>query len=114
MLPQPLLRSTIRPDLVAAALQERAEQPGFALDAGFVERWAEFVVQRDHPELFRPNNDSYSENQENLRHYTTYTYEVKRGLADFLETLLPSKEAEAANATSYTIRVVRKFSNSSK
>jgi hypothetical protein len=110
LLPQPLLRSTTRPDLVATALKEQAEQPDFAVSGGYVYRWAQFLVQRDHPEIFRLNGDSYAENQDNLRHYATYLYEAERGLVQMLDSLLPSKQREAAEATSVTIRVVRKFS----
>jgi hypothetical protein len=109
LLPQPLVRSTTRPDFVAAALKEQAEQPDFAVGGGYLHRWAQFLVQRDHPELFCLNGDSDAENQDNLRRYTTYLYEAERGLVQMLQSLLPSKHREAAEATAVTIRVVTKF-----
>jgi len=109
LLPQPLLRSTTRPDLVAAALKKRAEQTDFAVGSGYVDRWANFLVQRDHHELFRLNGDTYADNQDNLRRFTTYLYDAERGLVAMLEPLLPNKGGEAAEATAVTIRVVRKF-----
>jgi hypothetical protein len=107
--PQSLLRSTTRPDLVAAALKERAGQPDFAVGGGYVHHWAQFLVQRDHPELFRLNGGSYAENQDNLRRYATYLYDAERSLVAMLEPLVPNKAGEAAEATAVTIRIVRKF-----
>lgn len=65
------------------------------------------------PELFGLNDDTPSENQDNSRRFLTAENDAKRALAELLESLLPSKVPEAADATDYTIRVVRKFTSPS-
>jgi hypothetical protein len=107
---QPLLRSTTRADQVVAAMKARAEQPEFAVDCDYVQLWARFLVQRDHPELFRSAETGYSEIQKQLRNYVAYHSGAKRELVELLESLLPSKTGKAAETTAITIQVVKEFS----
>jgi hypothetical protein len=46
-----LIRLSIRPDLVAQALEARAFEPGFGVQYGYVIAWSNTLVQRDAPEL---------------------------------------------------------------
>jgi hypothetical protein len=61
---QPLVRSTTPPDTFATAMEQRAKTPEFAVDFDYVERWSGFLVQRDHPELFRPTEGGIPPTQE--------------------------------------------------
>ena len=105
---QPVLESTTRADLVVGAMRKLAERPGFFVDYDYVQWWAEYVVQRDHPELFRPVA-SQAEREAALRSYQTHNDEAQRELATTLEDLLSSKTPEAAEITRVTIGLIRSF-----
>jgi hypothetical protein len=105
---QPLLESTTRADLVVSAMSDRAKRPDFGVDYDFVQWWAEYVVQRDHPELFRPVANQ-AEREAALRTYQTYDDEAQREIATTLDHLLSSKTPAAAQVTRATIRLIKSF-----
>lgn len=112
-LPQPLLESTTRADLVVAAMKDRAEQPDFGVDYDYVQWWVRFLVQRDHAELFRPlaNELGY----EKAGHdYMLLNFKAQRELIAKLETLRAAKTSDAAEITGQTIKVIQSFTGQSR
>jgi hypothetical protein len=105
---QPVLQSTTRADLVVSAMRGQAKQPDFGVDYDYVQWWAEYVVQRDHPELFRPVANQ-TERDAALGTYQTYNSEAQREIVTTLDHLLSSKTPEAAQVTRVTIRLVKSF-----
>jgi hypothetical protein len=103
--PQPVLGSTTRADLVAAAMKQRSEQPNFGVDYDYLEWWVRFLVQRDHPELFRPLADE-GERQKILHDYTVVKNQTERELVAELRIVNSTRTAEAAEITSLTFTVV--------
>ncbi len=106
LLPQPLLRSSSRPDLVVAALVARAKQPSFGVDSAFFSVWTQYLVQSEHPEYYRakpfgtvappgPSPHGY------------YVFDAENEILKTLDELVDSKTAEAASTTRVTIKIVR-------
>jgi hypothetical protein len=104
---QPVLGSTTRADLISAAMKERSEQPNFGVDHDYFEWWVRFLVQRDHPELFRPLvNENEGERQKILHDYTVLQNQTERKLLANLRSLNATKTGDAAEITGLTFRVV--------
>jgi hypothetical protein len=106
---QPLLRSTARPDVVVACLKERAERPDFGVDSSYFDLWTRFVIERDHPELFRPANRELAKDRRQIDQYKAYFDETQRKIVAMLETMLPAKRGEAADNTALTIKIAKSF-----
>lgn len=100
------LASSTRPELIAAALARRAEEPDFGVTYGFVALWERFIAQRDNPELFRPARNK-AEHYKNDLDYLSKCVEAESGLIPRLEGLVPGKSVEAAAVTSQTIRILK-------
>jgi hypothetical protein len=112
-LSQPLLESTTRAGLVVAAMKERAKQPDFGVDYDYVQWWVRFLVQRDHPELFRPLADELG--YEKTSHdYMLLNFQAQRDLIAKLETLRAAKTSDAAEITGQTIKVIQSFTGQSR
>ncbi|MDR3720056.1 MAG: hypothetical protein P4L00_00525 [Candidatus Acidoferrales bacterium] len=111
--PQPVLRSTTRADLVAAAMTEQSERPDFGVDYNYFEWWVGFLVQRDHPELFRPLANEI-EHDKILRDYTVFKDQAEQELIANLETLGATKTSDAADVTGLTVKIAKAFMNRSK
>ena len=109
VVPQPLLASTTRPDLVVAAMRARAERPDFGVDYDFVFWWARFQVFRDHPELFRPVLDA-ADHQRLLLQFASYIGQFERDIIPELERMNLAKKGDAADRTAVTIDVFKEFS----
>jgi hypothetical protein len=103
---QPLLASSMRPDLVIAAMEARAEDPDFGVDYDYVVWWARYIVARDHVELFRPFLD---ETDHHKRLHPSLESEVaaKRDIVLRLELLLALKKGGAKDITAVTIKTVK-------
>jgi hypothetical protein len=105
-LSQPLLESTTRADLFVGAMKERAGRPDFGVDYDYVQWWAEFLVQRDHPELFRAVANQ-AEREKALGTYEAYNDQARRELVTNLKALLPGKTPEAAQITGLTVQLMK-------
>lgn len=106
LLPQPLLASTTRPDLLVAAMEARAAEPDFAPDYGYVDRWAHYAVVRDHRELFRPLPDEKA-NQQRLALISKFEIVEKQRIVSRLQSLLPAKSGDAKRLTALAIQEVK-------
>jgi hypothetical protein len=103
---QPVLKSSVRPDLVVAALESRAQDPNFRVDYDFAYWWAHFLVLRDHPEIIRPlANDA--EQQSRVRPYLVNQAAAKKEVAARLESFLPAKQGIAREVTAITIKALK-------
>jgi hypothetical protein len=105
---QPLLASTTRPDLVVEAMNKQAGQPEFGVDYTYLHWWVHYLVQRDHPELFRPRSNE-SERENRIHDYLIFQFQARRALTEGLEVLLPTKTVKAADVTALTIQVTKSF-----
>ncbi len=108
LLPQPLLASTTRADLIVEAMKKRAEQPDFGVDFAYVQWWVKYLVQREHPELFRPLADE-AEREKRIRQYSGFCFQAERALIGDLDALLATKTGNSADVTAVTIRVLKSF-----
>jgi hypothetical protein len=103
---QPLLASTTRPDLVVAAMEERAEDPAFGVDYDYVEWWAKYVVLRDHIELFRaPLGEA--EQQKRIHSFLEEEIAAKKDIVLRLDSVLASKANMAKDVTTLTIKAAK-------
>jgi hypothetical protein len=100
---QPLLASTTRPDLVVAAMEERAGDPAFGVDYDYVEWWAKYVVLRDHIELFRGE----AEQQKRIHSFLEDEVAAKKDIVLRLDSLLASKVGMAKDVTTLTLKAVK-------
>jgi hypothetical protein len=109
-----VLASTTRPDLMLAALEDRAMNPSVALGATFEDAWTKFKVQRDCPEVFRRSQrdiDTVNRND----NYSACRTEAYRKLIPFLQSTLPLKTGAARESTARAIeRVKRDYALTSK
>jgi len=110
VLSQPLLASTTRAGFLEATMRERAEDPEFGVDYDYVDWWIRFLVQRDHPEVFRPALDEL-ERQKRPRDYSVYYGKAELELLSILESLVQSKKGEGQKVTASTIKVLRSFTS---
>ena len=94
-----------RPDLVAAALRERAAEPGFGVMRGYFELWVNVLIERDHPELVRLTRTRALREQETERELRM---PVIRELLDTMRELNGSKTGLAAEITGATLRWVER------
>lgn len=108
MLPQPLLASTTRAKLLEATMRKRAEEPEFGVDYDYAEWWIRCLVQRDHPELFRPFIRGF-DRQKRIEDYSVYYYKAELELLSTLESLVQNKKGAAQEVTALTIKVLRSF-----
>lgn len=113
VLPQPLLESTTRAGIVVAAMKEQAEQPDFGVDYDYVHWWVKFLVQRDHPELFRPLANEI-ERGKTIQVYMAHDIQSQRELVAYLDALRATKTLDAAEVTGLTISIVKSFTSLSK
>jgi hypothetical protein len=111
VLSQPLLASTTRAEFLEATLRERAEDPEFGVDYDYGDWWIRFLVQRDHPELFRPTIDDL-ERQKRARDFSVHYGKAELTLLSILESVVQNKKGEAQKVTASTIKVLRLFSSS--
>jgi hypothetical protein len=103
---QPVLKSSIRPDLVVAALESRAQDPNFRVDYDFAYWWAQFLVLRDHPEIIRPLANE-AEQQTRIRPFLVNEAVAKKEIAARLETFLAAKQGIAREVTAITIKALK-------
>lgn len=92
-----------RPDLVAAALHERAAASDFAVMRGYFELWVNVLLERDHPTLVRlarPKDARQGGSVPELRGAAT------EQLLDIVRELHRSKTGVAAEVTAATVRHV--------
>ena len=110
VLSQQLLASTTRAGSLEVTMRERAEDPEFGVDYDYVDWWIRFLVQRDHPEVFRPAFDEL-ERQKRARDYSVYYGKAELELLSILESLVQSKKGEGQKVTASTIKVIRSFTS---
>jgi hypothetical protein len=104
------LASTTRPDLMLAALEDRAKDPSVALGSSFEYAWTKFVVQRDCPEVFRRLTGE--RNSENRRdNYTACRTEAHQKLALFLQFTLSAKTGAAKEITAACVEALKQGSS---
>lgn len=90
-----------RPDLVAAALGERASAPDFGVVRGYFDVWVRVLLERDHPTLVRLNRPRDTRAGETLDEWDRV---ARQGLLDTLRELNRSKTGVAAEITGATVR----------
>jgi len=96
------LASTTRPDLMLAALEDRARDSSVALGDRFETAWTKFMIQRDCPEVFRRSGrDPDSVNSHD--NFAACRTEAQRKLALFLQSTLPTKTGVAKEITATCI-----------
>jgi hypothetical protein len=105
---QPLLASTTRADLVVGAMTKQAEQPDFGVGYTYLHWWTHYLVQSDHPDLFRPLAGE-SERENRIHDYLVHEFQARHALTANLETLLATKTGTAAEVTALTIKVTKSF-----
>jgi hypothetical protein len=110
MVPQPFLASTTRAEFLEAAIKERAEKPEFGVDYDYVEWWIRCLVQREHPEVFRPVV-SEVERQNRTKDYSVCYDKAELELLSILESLVLSKKGEGQKITASTIKVLKSFTS---
>jgi hypothetical protein len=104
---EPLLSSTTRPDIVVASMRERAEMPEFDVDYNYVAWWSRFLVQQEHPELFRGTEKTQDASvRELVSGYSAAVDAATREIAAILQSNLASKKGDALDPTSLTLKVV--------
>jgi hypothetical protein len=103
---QPLLESSTRPDLVVAALESRAQIPGFRVDYDFAYWWAQYLVARDHPEVLHLFADE-SQHQSQIHSFLVQQVEAEKDIATRLESFLESKHGVAREVTTITIKSLK-------
>jgi hypothetical protein len=108
ILDQPLLASTTRPDLLEAALRSRAAEPNFGVDYDYVLWWIKFMIQRDHPELFRPSS-SETERKNKAAEYAAWSDRTELDLLAKLELLVQAKNGDPHEVTALTIKLLKHF-----
>jgi hypothetical protein len=91
-------------------MRERAEGPEFGVDYDYVDWWIRFLVQRDHPEVFRPVLDEF-ERQKRAKDYSVYYSKAELELLSTLESLIQDKKGEGQKVTALTIKVLRSFTS---
>jgi len=92
-----------RPDLVAAALRERASGPGFGVMRGYFELWVGVLMERDSPEAYRlPREGGALDRDAAAEMWRT----TSRELLELLRELNAIKTSVAAEITGATIRSV--------
>jgi len=94
-------------------MTEQSERPDFGVDYNYFEWWVGFLVQRDHPELFRPLANEI-EHDKILRDYTVFKDQAEQELIANLETLGATKTSDAADVTGLTVKIAKAFMNRSK
>lgn len=105
---QPLLLSTTRPDLVAGCMEERADEPQFAVDYDFVVTWSKFLLQQEHPELFRPKAVvSFSQPSRAPLKFREEQAGVWRVILHDLQAAVAQKKGTAAKLTAFTIKQMK-------
>jgi len=105
ILPEPLLASTTRADLFVEAMDKRASEPDFRIDYNFAYWWQKLLIQKEHPEIFRPFLDD-SEREKRIREYMSHYFEAQQRILARLEQLAPSKVGKGKEATNLTIKVI--------
>ncbi len=100
---QPLLASTVRPDLVVAAMEARARRPDFGVDYDYAYRWAQFLAQRDDTAIFRPFADQQAR-QKQFHSFFLADVEAKKQIISELAAHLDEKIATAKQITAFTIK----------
>ncbi len=94
-----------RPDLVAAALHERAAAPDFGVMRGYFELWVKVLVERDHPALVRlPHSERIRWSDTDLQ----LERGLRQGLLDAVRELGRSKTGVAAEITNATLRQIER------
>jgi hypothetical protein len=102
---QPLLASSIRPDLIVAEMERRAQKPNFGVDYDYADYWARFLAMRDQDGIFRPFPDS-QEQQKRIRSFLLVEAEAKRQVVAELRRDLAEKSTPAKEVTATTIRIL--------
>jgi hypothetical protein len=103
---QPLLESSTRPDLIVAALESRAQIPGFRVDYDFAYWWARYLVARDHPEILHFFADE-SQHQSQIHSFLVQQVEAEKDIATRLESFLEAKVGVAREVTALTIKALK-------
>ena len=104
---EPLLSSTTRPDIVVASMQERAEMPEFGVDYNYVVTWSRFLVQQEHPELFRRTEKTQDVSvRELVSAYPAAVDAATREIAAIFQSDLANKKDDALDLTSLTLELV--------
>lgn len=96
------LASTSRPNLMVAALLDRAKDPAQAVDDGFASICIRYMNQRDHPEMYRPSRGDVDRRIRSDR-WGPLEIEAKQQLVPFLRSTLPTKTGAAKKTTSRTL-----------
>jgi hypothetical protein len=100
---QPLLASTVCPDLVVAAMESRVRQPEFGVDYDYAYHWARFLVERDDTGVLRPFADE-PEHQKRIRSFNFAEVEAKQRIIAELGAHLDEKTGTARQITALTIK----------
>lgn len=94
-----------RPDLVAAALAERASLPGFGVMRGYAELWGDVLMEQRHPELFRVRQVDEARDWDA---YGTWRTAIVRELLERLQQMVAEKTGTSAEITRATIRALER------
>jgi hypothetical protein len=112
ILSQLFLESTTRAEFVEQTMRERAEEPDFGVDYDYVYWWIRFLVQRDHPEVFRPSIDELDRRKKEAD-YSQYRRKAELQVLENLQSLAQNKTGEAKKLTAFTIRTLKSLTISS-
>ena len=104
-LPQHVLQSSTRPDLVASAMLERAQKPDFGVDSVYVRVWADYLARSRYPEDYFAQPLDAVPPQGPAAHGNAY-FDARDEIAKTLQGLMGSKTKEAASTTRATIKSV--------
>jgi hypothetical protein len=94
-----------RPDLVAAALRDRAASPEFGVTPRYFELWAKVLLERDHPALVRLTRSDRAPEPETGG---KLGQAASRELLDTVRALNRAKTGVAADITGATLRQVER------
>jgi hypothetical protein len=104
-LPQPLLASTTRADLFLDAMEKRARQPDFGIDYNYAMWWLRLLIQKEHPEIYRPFLDD-QERDGKLHEYMPRYFEAEGKMLAMLKQMAPVKIGRGKEITDVTIKVM--------
>lgn len=89
-----------RPDLMAAALSERASLPGFGVMRGYAEVWADVIMEMQHPRMFSVRQEDEARDWDA---YGTWRTAIVRELLERLQRIVAEKTGTSAEITRATI-----------
>jgi hypothetical protein len=102
-----VIASTIRPDLMVTALEDRAREPALAVDSRFAGFLIVYLMRRDHPDFYQPSEGD-AERLNKPAQWGTHEIEAKQKLVPFLQSILPIKTGAAKEVTVVTLKTLER------